>query len=223
MASNFFKNLPDTTTPLTASRLNGLLDGDEAMGSVLMQNLTVQNKVQLGTSGISDSNAAGFDHDQYGNWTHKRNTAGDTFSIKNNSGTSTFTVYPETGNVTITGKLTSANDTTLFTGDTNTGPISLSDSAANYDYIDIIYRSSDGANYVGCQRVYSPNNKNIYLETKRYASDKIYIKYIELTISTNQITLSNGYQYYFSTNVSSNITSASANYIYITKIIGHKN
>jgi hypothetical protein len=43
MAREFFKNLPNTTTPLTAPRLNGLLDGDEAMGNIVVDSIRSKN------------------------------------------------------------------------------------------------------------------------------------------------------------------------------------
>lgn len=43
MAREFFKNLPNTTTPLTAPRLNGLLDGDEAMGNIVVDSVMTKN------------------------------------------------------------------------------------------------------------------------------------------------------------------------------------
>ena len=43
MAKQFFKDLPDTTTPLTANRLNGLLDGEEAMGNLVVDSIRSKN------------------------------------------------------------------------------------------------------------------------------------------------------------------------------------
>lgn len=43
MAKQFFKDLPDTTTPLTATRLNGLLDGEEAMGNLVVDSIKQKN------------------------------------------------------------------------------------------------------------------------------------------------------------------------------------
>lgn len=43
MAREFFKDLPNTTTPLTASRLNGLLNGDEALGSIVVDDVNCKN------------------------------------------------------------------------------------------------------------------------------------------------------------------------------------
>lgn len=43
MAKDFFKNLPDTSTPLSASRLNGLLNGNEAMESIVVEDIKCKN------------------------------------------------------------------------------------------------------------------------------------------------------------------------------------
>lgn len=52
MAREFFKNLPDTTTPLNAQRMNGFLNGEEAMGSIVVEDVTCKNifdgKLELG-------------------------------------------------------------------------------------------------------------------------------------------------------------------------------
>lgn len=43
MAKQFFKDLPDTSTPLRASRLNGLLDGEEALGNLVVDSIKSKN------------------------------------------------------------------------------------------------------------------------------------------------------------------------------------
>lgn len=43
MAKEFFKNLPDTSTPLSAKRLNGLLDGEESMGNIIVEDIACKN------------------------------------------------------------------------------------------------------------------------------------------------------------------------------------
>lgn len=43
MAKEFFKNLPDTTTPLNAQRMNNFLNGEEAMGSIVVDDITCKN------------------------------------------------------------------------------------------------------------------------------------------------------------------------------------
>lgn len=49
MAREFFKDLPNTTTPLTASRLNGLLNGDEALGSIVVDDVNCKNMFDKGS------------------------------------------------------------------------------------------------------------------------------------------------------------------------------
>lgn len=55
MARQFFKDLPDTSTPLTASRLNGLLDGEEAMGNLVVDSIRSKNTLQNGVSANTNS------------------------------------------------------------------------------------------------------------------------------------------------------------------------
>lgn len=43
MAREFFKNLPDTSTPLNAQRMNGFLNGEEAMGSIVVDDIKSKN------------------------------------------------------------------------------------------------------------------------------------------------------------------------------------
>ena len=43
MAKQFFKDLPDTSTPINSSRLNGLLDGEEAMGNIVVDSIKGKN------------------------------------------------------------------------------------------------------------------------------------------------------------------------------------
>lgn len=43
MAKEFFKDLPNTTTPLTSARINGLLDGEEAMGNIVVDSIRSKN------------------------------------------------------------------------------------------------------------------------------------------------------------------------------------
>lgn len=43
MSREFFKNLPNTTTPLNAQRMNGFLNGNEAMGSIVVDDIECKN------------------------------------------------------------------------------------------------------------------------------------------------------------------------------------
>ena len=110
----------------------------------------------------------------------------------------------------------------LYTGDTNTGTITLSDSSANYDHIDIVYRSNDGSNYVSTKRVYSPNSKITDLQTTHSTGGAIYTKYAEVSIGGTSIDFIRSHEYYFSNSSGSQISSYDANNIYITKVVGYK-
>ena len=56
MAREFFKDLPNTTTPLNASRLNGLLDGEEALGNIVVDSIRSKNMFM---GSISQFNSTG--------------------------------------------------------------------------------------------------------------------------------------------------------------------
>lgn len=43
MAKEIFKNLPNQSTPLSASKLNGLFDGEESMGSIVVEDVICKN------------------------------------------------------------------------------------------------------------------------------------------------------------------------------------
>lgn len=43
MAREIFKNLPDTSTPLNANILNGIFNGEEAMGSIVVDDIRSKN------------------------------------------------------------------------------------------------------------------------------------------------------------------------------------
>lgn len=50
MARNFFDNLPSTRTPITAPRMNALLDGDEPMGNIVVDSIKSKNILNLPNS-----------------------------------------------------------------------------------------------------------------------------------------------------------------------------
>ncbi len=60
MAREFFKDLPNTTTPLTASRLNGLLNGDEALGSIVVDDVSGKNLFSGFRNGNYDSSTGAY-------------------------------------------------------------------------------------------------------------------------------------------------------------------
>lgn len=104
------------------------------------------------------------------------------------------------------------------------GTVSLDDSVANYDYIDIAYRCSDGNYYNGCMRIYSPNGKIFYLgraeanynsSANRFEAYNVG-KYYQ--IQNNQITVDKN-------SVAYNITQGTGSYYdnyYIIMVVGYK-
>lgn len=89
------------------------------------------------------------------------------------------------------------------------GTVTLSDSAENYTYLEIFYRSS-GDNACGSVKVFSPNGKLVHLGT---------IHYIALVnVSGSMITFSQNYQITLKNNGS---VYSAENAIYITRVVGY--
>lgn len=47
MAKEFFKNLPDETTPYEAERFNDLLNGEESLGKIIVEDITCKNILNI--------------------------------------------------------------------------------------------------------------------------------------------------------------------------------
>lgn len=97
------------------------------------------------------------------------------------------------------------------------GTVTLSDSAENYTYIEIFYRSS-GDNACGSVKVFSPNNKLVHLGTVHYIADYDYAKFALVSVSGSMITFSQNYQITLKNNGS---TYSAENAIYITRVVGY--
>lgn len=97
------------------------------------------------------------------------------------------------------------------------GTVTLSDSVANYTYIEIFYRSS-GDNACGSVKVFSPNGKLVHLGTIHYVADYDYAKYALVNVSDSMITFSQNYQITLKSNGS---VYSAENAIYITRVVGY--
>lgn len=100
-----------------------------------------------------------------------------------------------------------------------TGDVTLSDSAANYDYIEIYYASvSDSeTGYAQCStKVWKPNGKTVWLSTGYAGASNANIKVCSALISGNKITRPYG-KWEFNNDMMS-----ATNYIGITKVLGYK-
>lgn len=111
------------------------------------------------------------------------------------------------------------NGQVLYDNSTGTnGTVTLSDSAVNYDYMDIFYRDNDQT--CSSVRVYNPDNKHVDISTISRWGNALYIKQKRITISGNKITNGNTTEVSFTTAPKIAI-STSANNIYITRVIAY--
>lgn len=117
----------------------------------------------------------------------------------------------EVNGVCISGKVlyNSANGTA--------GTVTLSDSAENYTYLEIFYRSS-GDNACGSVKVFSPNGKLVHLGTIHYIADYDYAKFALVSVSGSTITFSQNYQITLKSNGS---VYSAENAIFITRVVGY--
>lgn len=97
------------------------------------------------------------------------------------------------------------------------GTVTLSDSAENYTYLEIFYRSS-GDNACGSVKVFRPNGKLVHLGTIHYIADYDYAKFALVNVSGAMITFRQNYQIILKSNGSSY---SSENAIYITRVVGY--
>lgn len=97
------------------------------------------------------------------------------------------------------------------------GIVTLSDSAENYTYLEIFYRSS-GDNACGSVKVFSPNGKLVHLGTIHYIADYNYAKFALVNVSGSMITFSQNYQIILKNNGSEYSTE---NAIFITRVVGY--
>ena len=96
------------------------------------------------------------------------------------------------------------------------GTVTLSDSAENYTYLEIFYRSS-GDNACGSVKVFNPNGKLVHLGAIHYIADYDYAKFALVSVSGSMITFSQNYQITLKNNGS---VYSAENAIYITRVVG---
>ena len=112
----------------------------------------------------------------------------------------------------------------LYDNSTGTnGNVTLSETSANFSYIDIQFRSSEGADYVGCQRVYNPNGKYASLMYAYAGNDNgtVYFKMRNIYINGNSITTV-ATNRYSEVKLTSSTSASKVNQIYITKVMGFR-
>ena len=128
-------------------------------------------------------------------------------------------------NQAITTYVDNLKPVSLFTSSAGEdGEVTLSDSSANYTYLEIYYKQQDGT--YSYTKVYDPNGKTVdlivfHLTNNGYA---IGISSRNVTISGNKITTQTNNRYLTINIVSNNTLSGGGNNnkIYITKVVGYK-
>ena len=134
--------------------------------------------------------------------------------LLNSMGVNCFPKYDnsfEVNGVCISGQV-------LYNSESGTaGTVTLSDSAGNYTYLEIFYRSS-GDNACGSVKVYNPNGKLVHLGTIHYIADYDYAKFALVNVSGSMITFSQNYQITLKNNGS---VYSAENAIFITRVVGY--
>ena len=98
------------------------------------------------------------------------------------------------------------------------GNITLNDSAAGKNYLEIFYRDND--NTYSSVRVYNPNGKYVDISTISRWGTTLYIKQKRITISGNKIANGNTTEAQF-TAAPKNTINTTANNIYITRVVAY--
>ena len=111
----------------------------------------------------------------------------------------------------------------LYESETDAGTassIQLSDSIANYKYIEIHFRNNDGADFKGSQKI------NVTRQTIRASliynhlfNNEVYTKAGEVTLSGTTLSFLTNYQL-ISNNNGNNVSSGT--FVYVTKVVGYK-
>lgn len=96
--------------------------------------------------------------------------------------------------------------------------ITLNDSASNYKFIEIFYKSNDSA--YSSVRVDTPNGKRVSLQAFWSVDNYCYGKIKQVSIDNNKINNLAAQQLVIVSGASPTISLS--NYIYITKVIGYK-
>ena len=99
--------------------------------------------------------------------------------------------------------------------------IVISDSAANYTYIEIFYGWGDGTTFgLSSELIYNPNGAKANLKITALNNNYLYVASSLWTISGTSITLNSGEQWRIGT--SPNVTRTQTNQIGIVRVLGYK-
>lgn len=108
---------------------------------------------------------------------------------------------------------------TLFENDSGTtSTITLSETSANFDYLEFFYMTNDG-NY-GSTKVYSPNGKTISLNANHDNGTYTYVKTALVLVNGTSVTFSRIAQTRIGNNVAT--THSTGTGILVTRVVGYK-
>lgn len=136
-------------------------------------------------------------------------------NYKNHSNTCSVVKLP------ITGGTIQCEPTILYNNSTGTtGTVTLSDSAANYSYLEIFIKNND--NYYQNVKVTDPNNKNVSLTVNTQVGEVVYLKNKTILISGKSISNVSNYYSQVQINASLQLGYSKSNLLYIVKVLGYK-
>ena len=99
--------------------------------------------------------------------------------------------------------------------------VTLSESVANFDYIEIYYAGEQGGTYhYNYNKIDNSNNKNISLLAAISGASNLYFVTARALILEANITLANNRRVYFTNNSSAIFDNGAT--LYITKVVGYK-
>lgn len=112
--------------------------------------------------------------------------------------------------------------TVLFEGDTN-DTLTLSDSAANYDYMEIYFYITQGGVSYNYTKIYNPNNKNINVGSIHRDLTQQVLFFITSTfkITNTQMVFQASGKSHMYTGDQTNLDTTSK-HVYITRVVGYK-
>lgn len=118
-------------------------------------------------------------------------------------------------------KITNLTAVSLYDNSTGTsGTVTLSQTAANFSYLEIFFKETQRSSAYGSVKVFSPNGKTVNLTSTFYSGDQygIYVTSKDVSISGTSITnVRYGWQY-----VGSDRYATNGNLINIVKVVGYK-
>ena len=179
-----------------------------------------QHSVIVGLKSDGSTRAYGIDLLDSDSSPQMRLYAGSGYTAVHNNGDVYFSgaTYGYGGGTRVYGAVDLYNNTSG-----SNGTITLGSSSANYDYIEIFFKENSNKSVLSSVKVYSPNGKNVALTSFENTDDYNYfmnIKSSNVSISGTSITKTFNKE----TNITGGggVTCATANRIYIVRVIGYK-